>query len=79
MTKRWYRTALAAVLCVVMLAATAGAISTGGATTTTAVNFRTGPSTGYSIISTLPAGAKVVVSSESGNGWSKVVYNGTTG
>ena len=79
MTKRMFRTALIAVLCLVMLAASAGAISTGGATTTTSVNFRTGPGTGYGIISTLPSGAKVVVSSESGGGWSKVVYNGTTG
>lgn len=79
MTKRLFRTALIAVLCLVMLAASAGAISTGGATTTTAVNFRNGPGTGYGVISTLPAGAKVVVSSESGGGWAKVVYNGTTG
>lgn len=79
MTKRWYRTALAAVLCVVLLAMTAGAVANGGATTTTAVNFRKGPGTGYGIIATLPAGAQVVVSSESGGGWSKVVYNGTTG
>lgn len=79
MTKRLFRTALVTVLCLVMLAVSAGAISTGGATTTTAVNFRRGPGTGNGIIATLPAGTNVVVSSESSADWAKVVYNGTTG
>lgn len=78
MTKRMLRTALTAVLCLVMLAASASAACVGGATTTTAVNFRTGAGTNYSIISTLPSGTAVVVESK-GSGWYKVTYNGTSG
>ena len=78
MTKRMFRTALIVVLCLVMLAVSAGAACVGGATTTTAVNFRTGAGTNYSIISTLPSGTPVVVESK-GSGWYKVVYNGTSG
>lgn len=78
MSKRLFRTALSTVLCLVILAVSASAACVGGATTTTAVNFRTGAGTNYSIISTLPGGTPVVVESK-GNGWYKVVYNGTTG
>ena len=44
----------------------------------TGVNFRTGPSTGYSIIRVIPDGKKVTVISTS-KGWSKVTYGGKTG
>ncbi|WP_373598574.1 SH3 domain-containing protein [Paraclostridium bifermentans] len=42
------------------------------------VNFRTGPGTNYSIITSLGRGTKVGVISES-NGWSKISYNGKVG
>ncbi len=79
MTKRLLRTCTIAVLCLVMLAVSAGAVAQGGATTTTAVNLRSGAGTSSSIITTLPAGTKLVVSGSPSNGWYKVVYNGTVG
>ncbi len=79
MKKNWFKSGLTAVLCAVMLATSVGAVSIGGGTTTTDVNFRSGAGTSSSIIATLPAGAKVVVEEQAGNGWYKVVYNGTEG
>ncbi len=79
MKKNWFTTGLTAVLIAAMLATGVGAVSMGGGTTTTAVNFRTGAGTGNSIIATLPAGTAVVVQESAGNGWYKVIYNGTTG
>ena len=78
MKKNWFTTGLTAVLCAVMLITGASAVSIGGGTTTTDVNFRTGASTSSSIIATLPAGTTVVVT-DGGGGWYKVVYNGTEG
>lgn len=46
--------------------------------TTAALNLRTGPSTNYSIILTMPKGAAVTVYSIS-NGWAKLSYSGTNG
>lgn len=46
--------------------------------TATYLNMRTGPSTSYSIITTLTQGAEVQVISES-NGWSKIKYNSKEG
>ena len=79
MAKRFLKTAVVSALFALTLAVSASAASDGGATTTTAVNFRTGAGTNYGIISTLPAGTHVVVSSQSGSGWATVVYNGTVG
>ena len=79
MKKNWFTTGLTAILIAAMLATGVGAVSMGGGTTTTAVNFRTGAGTGNSIISTLPAGTAVIVQESAGNGWYKVIYNGTTG
>ena len=45
---------------------------------TTSLNFRSGPSTSYSIIGKLSSGTKVEVISTS-NGWSKIKYDGKTG
>lgn len=78
MAKRFLKTAVVSVLLVLMLGVSAFATSAGGATTTTAVNFRTGAGTNYGIISTLPAGTPVVVTGSSGN-WLTVIYNGTAG
>ena len=61
-----------------MLAMTAGAVSQGGVTTTTAVNLRSGAGTSNSVIATLPAGTKLISGGQT-NGWYKVVYNGTVG
>ena len=79
MAKRFLKTAVVSALFALTLAVSASAASDGGATTTTAVNFRTGAGTNYGIISTLPAGTHVVVSSQSSGGWATVVYNGTVG
>ncbi len=78
MKKNWFTTGLTAVLCVVLLVTSAGAISIGGGTTTTDVNFRTAPNTDSSIISTLPQGTVAIVT-DGGGGWYRVVYNGTEG
>ncbi|MBQ9045112.1 MAG: SH3 domain-containing protein [Oscillospiraceae bacterium] len=78
MTKHFLRTCLSLVLCLVMLAVTAGAVSSGSITTKTAVNIRTGAGTSNSIIATVPAGT-VLISGGQTNGWYKVVYNGTVG
>ena len=77
MAKRFLKTAVVSALFALTLAVSAA--SAGGATTTTAVNFRTGAGTNYGIISTLPAGTHVVVSTRSSGGWATVVYNGTVG
>jgi len=49
------------------------------ATTRVATNFRTGPSTNYRIIRTLPANTTVTVLENQANGWSRVTHNNTTG
>lgn len=46
--------------------------------TTTNVNFRTGPSTSYSVIANVPGGTVVEYYSEN-NGWAKVKYNNKEG
>ncbi len=47
--------------------------------TATSLNLRTGPSTSYSIIRTLPQGAEVDVLAGPSNGWYQVSYLGNTG
>jgi LysM repeat protein len=49
------------------------------ARTTVNLNFRTGPSTGYGIIYTIPAGTSVNVIARGPSGWIKVQYGGRTG
>lgn len=61
-----------------MLMIPAQATANGGAVTTSALNLRASAGTNAQILQVMPRGAKVVVESTS-NGWSKVVYNGTTG
>lgn len=46
--------------------------------TVAAVNVRTGPSTSFKIITTLPYGHAVHRIGIGGNGWSKVIYDGET-
>ena len=79
MAKRFLKTTVVSVIFALTLAVSASAATAGGATTTTAVNFRTGAGTNYGIISTLPAGTHVVVSERSSGNWATVVYNGTVG
>ena len=79
MAKRFLKTTVVSVIFALTLAVSAFAATAGGATTTTAVNFRTGAGTNYGIISTLPAGTHVVVSERSSGNWATVVYNGTVG
>ncbi|WP_434797186.1 SH3 domain-containing protein [Terrisporobacter vanillatitrophus] len=45
---------------------------------TTVLNFRSGPSTSYSVLGTLSSGTKIEVISTS-NGWSKIKYDNQTG
>ncbi|MFL4476387.1 SH3 domain-containing protein [Paeniglutamicibacter sp. MACA_103] len=47
--------------------------------TTANLNLRTGPSTEYRILLTIPAGTTVKVSARASNGWYKVSYAGLTG
>lgn len=51
----------------------------GTAKTVDAVNFRSGPSTGYTSYGMVAGGTTVNVLSVSVNGWTKVSYNGKTG
>lgn len=53
--------------------------SLGTYVTTGSVNFRTGPSTSYSVIRKLTAGQKVELLSVYNSSWYKVRHNGTTG
>ncbi len=46
---------------------------------TGSVNLRTGPSTGYARITTLPAGARVWINGSAGNGWVSVQYGNWSG
>lgn len=52
---------------------------TGTAKTTYDVNFRSGPSTGYTRIDVVPQGSTVNLHGGSVNGWNKVTWNGKTG
>ena len=49
-----------------------------GKVTGSYVNFRTGPSTGYQVIATLPRNTEVKILAKTGN-WYKIRYNGSTG
>lgn len=51
----------------------------GTALTTSSLNLRAGPSTGDAVLLVIPSGATVSLTGESANGFSGVVYNGTTG
>lgn len=51
----------------------------GTAKTTYDVNFRSGPSTGYSTYGLVPAGSTVNVLGSSSNGWTPVNWNGRSG
>lgn len=48
-------------------------------TTTTSLNLRSGSSTTYKILTTIPKGAKVTVLNKESNGWYKVQYGTKTG
>jgi uncharacterized protein YraI len=52
---------------------------TGNATVTSALNLRSGPSTGNSVLTVMPAGASVTLTGESSGGFYGVVYNGISG
>jgi hypothetical protein len=53
---------------------------TPSAITTASVNLRTGPSTNYAIIATMPPAVQVPVTGKNANGsWYQVVYNGQQG
>ena len=51
----------------------------GNATTTSDVNFRSGPSADSSIIRALPSGTTVALTGETSGGWTQVTYGGQTG
>lgn len=78
MKKKLISLSLAVIMSTAMLMIPAQATASGGAVTTSALNLRASEGTNAQILQVMPRGAKVVVESTS-NGWSKVVYNGTTG
>ena len=78
MKKRAISIVLAVLLSVSLFIVPANAAGVSGATTTAALNMRSGAGTDYSKIMTMPKGAEVIVQSTS-NGWSKIVYNNTVG
>lgn len=49
------------------------------ATTTSNLNLRSGPGTGYSVLLVIPNGATVSTTGATQNGFSRLTYNGTTG
>ncbi|MFD1170841.1 SH3 domain-containing protein [Oceanobacillus caeni] len=49
------------------------------ATSSSSLNFRSGPSTSYGKVGNLPKGAKVQIVGSETNGWYNVKYNGTSG
>lgn len=71
------RTALLGAVTAALVAIPAIAHAAWGFTTGN-VNMRAGPGTGYSRITTLPAGAQVFVGQKV-NGWYQVTYNGQSG
>ena len=78
MKKRAISIVLAVLLSISLFIVPASAAGVSGATTTSALNMRSGAGTDYSKIMTMPKGAEVIVQSTS-NGWSKIVYNNTVG
>lgn len=50
-----------------------------GTVTATSLNMRSGSSTSYGVVTILPKGAKVTITSTLANGWYQVSYNGKTG
>jgi uncharacterized protein YraI len=57
----------------------AGSGDAGSAVTTSSLNLRTGPSTGYAVILVMPSGASVTLTGASQNGFLGVTYGGSTG
>ncbi len=49
------------------------------ATTTSTLNLRSGPSTGTSVLTVMPAGASIAVTGDPQNGFYPATYNGTSG
>ncbi len=49
------------------------------ATTTTALNLRSGPGTSYGVLTVMPAGAAVTLDGDARNGFYPVLYAGTSG
>ena len=63
-----------------VLTLSANALSSGGATVeATGLNLRSGASAGYSIITSAPRGAAVIILESAGNNWYKVNYRGSIG
>lgn len=56
-----------------------GDAATGSATTTAALNLRSGPGTTYAVRTVMPAGATVELRGDAQNGFLPLNYNGTTG
>ncbi len=61
-----------------LVALSAGAAAAAPAVVDSGLNLRSGPGTGYAVIETLPAGARVDVTGCTG-GWCRVVYDGARG
>lgn len=57
----------------------AGWSNAGSSSTTSALNLRSGPGTGFDVQLVLPYGARVTLTGASDNGFLGVIYNGTNG
>ena len=57
----------------------AGWGNAGNASTTSALNLRLGPGTGYSVADVMPWGASVTLTGAEDSGFLGVLYNGTSG
>ena len=79
MKKRFLITLAAAAALFCLLATSAFANGTDLKQTNGNVNMRTGPGTGYSVITVVPVGTNVFIVEDNGQGWSYVDYNGTQG
>jgi len=56
-----------------------GSGPSGNATTTSSLNLRAGPSTNDRVLLVMPLGARVTLTGETSNGFSKLTYQSTTG
>jgi len=62
-----------------LLVGSAGVAMAYPATVTTSLNLRAGPSTGYAVLTAMPAGAQVNVHNCLSNGWCQLSFAGVTG
>ncbi len=80
MKTKTLKTLMITLVLTTVLTLSANALSSGGATVeATGLNLRSGASAGYSIITSAPRGAAVIILESAGNNWYKVNYRGSIG